>query len=172
MKNLYAALIVLGLLAGMAGVYVIRNWDPYRDIPQLTLARLNESEANWYAAGILDYDARITVAFSSERRQYEVSVRGGALSEARSAGWDDALGDWGPASPVSAEEGGFFTIPGLFATLRSALFNDAVPREVLRMEIASTLPHPSRLVLGEILEEGFPVDGTEVLIEVLEFERR
>ena len=172
MRKFYAALMVLGLLAGTAVIYAVRNWDPYRNIPQVSLNRLNQSEANWYAQGILDYDARISVAFSSELRQYEVVVRSGVFSEARSSRWEEALEAWGPFSPTPAEEAGFITMPGIFSTVRSALFNESVPREVLRMEIDAALAFPKRVILGRIFEDGLPVDGTEVLIEVVEFEIR
>jgi hypothetical protein len=63
-------------------------------------------------------------------------------------------------------------MPGLFSTLRSALFNNEVTREVLRMEIDGLQAYPKRVILGKIYEDGFPVDGTDVLIEVLEFVER
>lgn len=170
MKKFQVALIVAGLLAGMAGAFAIRNWDPYRGIPQVTLSRLNDNETNWYAEGILDYRVLVSVAFGSEQRRYEIVVLGGSLSEASSSRFEEAAGEWGPFIATPAEEAGYFTVPGLFGTVRSALLNEEVDREVLRMEIDGNLSYPKRVLLGRILEEGFPIDGTDVLIEVLEFE--
>jgi hypothetical protein len=172
MRKRYIFLIFAGLFAGIAGAYALRNWDPYWNIPQVTLASLNASETDWYAEGILDYDALVSVSFAAERRRYEVVVREGVLSAAHSSSLDEATGVWGPFTETSTEEAEFFTMPGLFSTMRAALLNEEVSREVLRLEVDGALFYPKRLVWGRIYEDGFPVDGTEVLIEVLEFEIR
>ncbi|HUF39492.1 MAG TPA: hypothetical protein VMN57_13285 [Anaerolineales bacterium] len=172
MKKFQIALIFAGLLAGMAAVYVIRNWDPYRGIPQVTLVRLNAGETEWYAEGIQNYDALVTVAFATEQRQYEIEVRAGHLSAARYSQQDEETGLWGPFSEAQADDAAFFTIPGIFATVRAALFNEDVPREVLRMELDAEYSYPAKVFLGEIIEEGAPVEGTGLLIEVVGFEEK
>ena len=44
--------------------------------------------------------------------------------------------------------------------------------QLLRMEVAPDLSYPVKILLGRILEEGLPVEGTQLLIEVVEFEEK
>ena len=169
MRKLLALLIFVA--AFVIGLYAVGKLDPYRAIPQVTLSSLNAIETAWYGEGLSDYSLRVQVEFSLEKRLYEVFVRGNALVEARSAEWDKALDDWGPLRQAGEEEAGFFTIPGLFGLVRGSLLDKDVEREVLRMQSDSDLSFPARIFLGRILEDGVPVDGTELLIEVLDFNR-
>jgi hypothetical protein len=53
--------------------------------------------------------------------------------------------------------------------LRNDLINAEVEREVLRLVIGPE-KYPESLFLGRIIQDGAPVDGTELLVRVLEFE--
>lgn len=170
MKKLLPYVLLIGMVGLFVGVYVYQNWDPYRNVPRVSLNRLNQQEADWHAEGIRDYRLLTQVSFATEQRQYDIEVRAGKLSAAQSARWNEQAEVWGSFAPVAEEEARFFTIPGMFNMLRADLLNEDVDREVLRMELADGARHPGLIFLGNIFQDGFPVEGTELLVEVLEFE--
>lgn len=170
MRKVLPFLLFGAMIAVALGLYTARSWDPHRDIPHVTLTSLNAIENAWYGEGLSDYRLRVQVEFSLEKRLYEVVVRGNAMVGARAAEWDTTHDDWGPYREAGSEEADFFTIPGLFGLVRGSLLDIDVKREVLRMEADERLPVPARIFMGRVVQDSVPIDGTELMIEVLEFE--
>lgn len=170
MKKSLPFVLLFGMVGLFVAAYIFQNWDPYRNVPPVSLNRLNQQEADWHAEGIRDYRLLVQVSFATEQRRYDIEVRKGELSTAQSARWDEQTEVWGSYAQVAEEEARFFTIPGMFNMLRADLLNQDVDREVLRMELADGARHPGLIFLGNIIQDGFPVEGTELLVEVLDFE--
>lgn len=170
MKKYLPWFFLFAMVGGALGLYFVQNWDPYRNVPRVSLDRLNREEADWYAEGIFDYRLLVHVRFSTEQRRYDIEVRDNVLASAQSARWDEVAETWGPFGPITDEEATFFTIPGMFNMLRTDLLNEDVEREALRMELAEGQQYPGLIFLGNIVQEGAAVDGTELIIEVLTFE--
>jgi hypothetical protein len=76
-------------------------------------------------------------------------------------------GGWTAPAELAPEEARYFTIPGLFDTLRDGL--QKTSRTAVQAEIAGNPPVPKIIFLGAVIQEGFPVEGTELRIEVLEY---
>jgi hypothetical protein len=169
-KKLQAFLVLAGLLTGVALAFVIRNWDPYRSIPMVTIERLNGYEAGWYSRNIPDYQIRISATFAEERRLYDITVRQGQLAEALTASWDEAADDWGALAPAGDEDASYFTVPGLFSTVRASLLNEDAPRAYLRVDYDEDRAIPARIIYGPLLDDGYIMDDTELIIEVLSYE--
>lgn len=171
MKKILPVLLLAVMIVGTLGIYIAQNWDPYRNVPQVSLDRLNRQEAEWYAQGIWNYRVLVLVRFATEQRRYQIEVRDNIIADAKSSRWDEDQETWGPFTTAGTEEADFFTIPGLFGMLRADLRNEEVDREVMRMGLADGQTYPGLIYLGDIIQDGVSVDGTDLVIEVLEFER-
>ncbi len=167
MKKILPILLVVVMVAGVIGLYLYQNYDPYRNLPQVSLDRLNTQEADWYAEGIFDYQIEVLIKFSSEQRIYRIAVVNNAISEAFSSRYDEDARDWLAYMPVSTEEADFFTVPGMFRLLRADLLNEDVEREVRRMGLREGQSYPGLIYLGNIIQEGIVMEGTDLVVEVL-----
>jgi hypothetical protein len=167
MKKATLLLVLLALML-IAGFALFAPRDPYAGIPGLSIIRLTEAEADWYEAGVASYRVVVDISFSGEKRRHWIVVRNNLLESAETAGWDGEA--WGAPQAMGAEDAAFYTIPGLFQTVRLALQNEQVAREAYRMSAGGEPPIPRVIYFSEIIQEGEPVEGTALLIEVVEFE--
>lgn len=136
--------------------------------PEMSLSGLNELEQNWYAAGIDSYDLTIEVQFFEERRLHHLKVRGGLVEAAFLRLWDAKSGEWGKNEVMSAENAYWFTLPGLFQTIRQEIQNDM--RQYIRSEVNNDPVYPKVIIFGPLMmpEGGFN-KGTNVKITIIEF---
>lgn len=172
MRKILPVLLFLGMVLGAVGIYAYQNFDPYRSLPAITLDRLNAEETSWYAEGIFDYRLLVEVRFASEKRRYDIVVADNVLQSAQSARWDEDMKQWGEFSPTPSEEAAFFTVPGMFSMLRRDLVNEDVKRESLRMQLSDAGPYPGVIILGNLIQDGVVAEGTQLVIEMLEFEAK
>ena len=170
MKKFLPVLLFAGMVLLAVGAYIYQNYEPYRELPAISLDRLNAQETAWYEEAIFDYRILVQVRFATEKRQYEIVVIDNVLSSAQSARWDEDAETWGPFVPTPEEEATFFTVSGMFSMLRRDLVNEDAQREVLRMALADDLPHPGVIYLGNLIQEDVVMEGTQLVVEVLEFE--
>ncbi len=167
------ALALAGLVMGIVVAVIwsrLAGRSMYTDVPMMQNARLVEAETAWYAAGVSNYRILVSVEFSSEQRWNEITVTGGKVSAARVAVWDMQAGDMGAYVPLSTKEAEYFTVTGLFDLVRSALQNEEVPRDEIRMSTSGTPAVPELIYLSEVIQDGEPVEGTALIVHVLQFE--
>ena len=68
-------------------VLVVAAWFWYRGsadsrLPAANIDLVNETEAAWYTAQVLDYEILSSVRFSDEEREYRVTVTDGVIASA------------------------------------------------------------------------------------------
>jgi hypothetical protein len=158
--------LLLTVLIVVVGTVLYNRDREVRLYPQATIGRIVEGEKEWYESGISSYKIRLEVEFSSERRRHEIIVRDfqyfeGTTEFASGTGWSDPV-------PMDAEEGDFLTVVGLFSTTRSAL-QGGVRQDVL-MQLHEAPVYPEIVFLGDVVQDGFVIAGTQTTITVLSFE--
>ena len=162
---LFVVMLAIGLV-----FFVVENIDPHRDVPIVTLDRLNQNETDWYATGISSYRVLVLASFGDQQRRYEIEVSDFILTGARSAQLDEDSRSWSEMLSVPEEEASFFTIPGMYGMLRKDLVNQQVEREVMRIETDPAYFFPTLIYLGNLIVEGEVQEDTALTIEVLDFE--
>ncbi|NUM44187.1 MAG: hypothetical protein HUU38_05725 [Anaerolineales bacterium] len=161
-KHLSTLLIISFLLALTACATQPEERYPDASIPTLTAA-----EADWYAAGITYYRIVTEIHFADERRLHTVTVKDQIILEKMVAYWDADLENWGEPKPMTEEEAYWYTVPGLFETVRGALLKEC--RAFTRNELSGTPIFPRVIILGPAQLDGETIDDTVSWVEVREF---
>ncbi len=156
---------VLAVVIGLASVLVYNNRE--KRYPKATISTLNEVEGNWYLANVQSYYLVVEITFSEERRLHKVTVVDNQIAEASLAYWDRESRDWGTPIPIGPEEAAWYTVPGLFDTIRGALQNGS--RDYVRADLRGDPPLPYTIVLGPTVIDGQLMDDTVTWVTVREF---
>ncbi len=156
-------LLLAAAIFAVAGYYVIQNLDNRH--PVASIPRLNRAEQSWYEGNIQNYRIVLEVEFGEEDRLHTVTVRDGQFAEATIAYRQGR--DWGPQEAMGEEQARFFTVPGLYETVRSAIHQGL--RQDVRMVVNPGPAYPQLIILGPVVQDGFLVAETEARITVLEF---
>lgn len=101
----------------------------------LSAENLAESRERWHSAAIQNYD----VSYRMHGAEYEVEVRGGAVTQAQMNG-----------EMLSSADLGLYSMNGLFAILKLELENaaDVHPRPTMRVKFDNSNGHLIRYVRG------------------------
>jgi hypothetical protein len=140
---------------------------PEDHYPDASISSLTVAETDWYAAGITHYQLVTEIHFANERRLHTVTVKDQIILEKMVAYWDADLGDWREPKPMGEEEAYWYTVPGLFGTIRGALLKEC--RSFVRNELSGTPTFPRMIVLGPPQVDGEIVEDIVSWIEVIEF---
>jgi len=154
---------LLALLISLSSCTTPRE-DRY---PDASIRTLTEAEMGWYAAGITYYHLVVEISFADERRLHSVTVKDQKILEGTVVYWDPALQGWGEPMPMNEEEAYWYTVPGLFETIRRAVLQEC--RSFIRNDLSGTPPFPHVIILGPPEEDGEPIEEIVSWVEVREF---
>jgi len=140
----------------------------YENVPAANIYSLIEAESRWYGLAIYDYQVQVEISFGDERRMHRIQVSENSIAAAEVQYWDFLVEGWAPSETLSPAEAYYFTIPGLFETIRQALLGE-VQREYAHCGYDPEIAYPTSIYLGRILQEDGAADGTALSIRVIEF---
>ena len=157
---------LFGLLLGLVAVVFYRANQPGPTYPQATIEIIVNGEQAWYESGVPSYRLTSEVEFSSEHRRHVITVIDYEFSEGTTE--FASVAGWSAPVPMDAAEANFLTVIGLYSTVRSALF-DGLRQDIL-MQVHESGTYPEAVYLGEVIQDGFAIPGTETTIRVVDFE--
>lgn len=135
--------------------------------PDASIRTLTAAETDWYAAGITYYRVVTEIHFADERRMHTVTVKDQQILEGTVAYWDAEKATWGEPIPMDEKEAYWYSVPGLFETIRGALLKEC--RSYVRNELSGNPTFPRVVVLGPPQEDGEIVEDIVSWLEVIEF---
>ena len=133
-----------------------------------SMARVEEAEAQWDAAPILDYGITVDVDRPGERRRTVVDVRDGRIVSASVSYWDPGEDRWSPPTSLRDDQAMPFTPLGLLDMVRREI-SPTIRREV-RISLKGSPPFPHRILMGGLLRKEGSVPNSEATITVRRFE--
>ena len=123
------ALLLIGCRPSLSMPTPTRELSPSTEVPTPTALptlsqRINEAENLWNAQGIADYRIEVGVGSAWSSYVYTIAVADGEVADASAIClYEDAYGSDCPPPDTFDPEA--FTVPGLFARLRSYVGTDA-----------------------------------------------
>ncbi len=133
-----------------------------------TIAMMDEAEARWQENPVLSYRIVVDVERPDDRRRNELIVEQGQVTRALIRYWDPERQRWGRPMELTIEQAQWFTVPGLFNTVREELRNSG--RKRIRVAIEGDPAFPRRIELGPVMEGKKPAPYTKATVIVRVFE--
>ncbi len=135
-----------------------------------TIAAMDEAQARWEADPVLNYTIVVDVDRPGEKRRNTVVVQDGEIAYGEVKYWDEAAEQWKEPFVLSQEQAYPFTVPGLFDMVRGEIRNSG--RRDIQVGMDGDPPFPHRIRLGPVYLDGKPFEGTEAVVQVVEFRPR
>ena len=137
-------------------------------LPEATIEAIDEAQARWEANPVPSYRIVVDVNRPSDRRRNELVVEQGRITRALLRYWDPERKRWERPLELTVEQAQWFTVPGLFDTVRDELKNSG--RREIRVLLEGDPAFPQRIELGPVFQDEQPVPGTEATVIVRVFE--
>ncbi len=135
-----------------------------------TIAAMDAAQARWEANPVLNYTIVVDVDRPGEKRRNTVVVQDGEIAYGEVKYWDEAAEQWKDPFVLSQEQAYPFTVPGLFDMVRGEIRNSG--RRDIQVGMDGEPPFPYRIRLGPVYLDGKPFEGTEAVVQVVEFRPR
>ncbi len=135
-----------------------------------TIAAMDAAQARWEANPVLNYTIVVDVDRPGEKRRNTVVVQDGEIAYGEVKYWDEAAEQWKEPFVLSPEQAYPFTVPGLFDMVRGEIRNSG--RRDIQVGMDGEPPFPYRIRLGPVYLDGKPFEGTEAVVQVVEFRPR
>lgn len=132
-----------------------------------TIAAMDTAQARWQANPVPSYTIVVDVDRPGEKRRNTVVVENGQIVYGEVKYWDEAADRWGEPIPLDPEQAYPFTVPGLFDMVREQIRESG--RQDIQVAMDGDPPFPHTLRLGPVFLDGRPFEGTEAVVQVVEF---